>query len=146
MVNITKDFTVTPDGNMTYHCDKPANVSMIFNPGDSLVRAESVNREWDGGGLPPVGTEAYCLYTNEVHKIVAHDITVYPNIAITSDESGYWGANEHHWYPIKSDKKKAIEDMVKDIRFALDTYQNDKQMAEYMYNLGYRIQESDESD
>lgn len=47
MENISHKFTVTPDGNMTYHGDKPVNVSMIFNPGDSLVRADNRKSEKD---------------------------------------------------------------------------------------------------
>ncbi len=42
MEDISDKFTVTPDGNMTYHGDKPISANMIFNPGDSLVRAHTV--------------------------------------------------------------------------------------------------------
>jgi len=39
--DMKQQFTVTPDGNMTYHGDKPIHVGVgvIFNTGDTLVRA-----------------------------------------------------------------------------------------------------------
>ena len=39
--DMKQQFTVTPDGNMTCHGDKPIHVGVgvIFNPGDTLVRA-----------------------------------------------------------------------------------------------------------
>ena len=75
--DMKQQFTVTPDGNMTYQGDKPIHVGVgvIFNPGDTLVRVDVEEKselcgankslvnldkspdwiEWEGGVRPVDG-------------------------------------------------------------------------------------------
>ena len=67
----------------------------------------------EAGELPPVGSEAVCCYTNETHKIIAHDLFHEDgHYALVCDDTGYWGAEACRWSPIdtRTDKEKAIED------------------------------------
>lgn len=90
--------------------------------------------EWNGEGLPPVGVTAYCTLTEENHLIVAHDIISSEKMALTCDNDGYWGADEHHWKPIQTEEEKAIDEMVVIAKGKCWT----KDVCNALYKAGYR--------
>lgn len=74
--------------------------------------AKEVERLGEDGELPPIGEFAYCLTSQTDERILAHDTISNPNMAIVCDNSGYWGAEAHHWAPIKTQEQKEREDLI----------------------------------
>jgi len=100
------------DNDADKHRQKAMNAYLgKFNEREMKTTVKHVGSVRDWEGLPPIGTKAICKYRPDDGPllIVAHDLTSYPTMALTSDESGYWGADEHHWDPVPMREPKCGE-------------------------------------
>lgn len=105
---------------------------------------EEHSPEWDGKGLPPVGTECECIIDTGEYlpcKVVDHGkdyvvVHFHPNIHNYKVDWTRTGCRS-----IKSEKDKEIEEMCRHVKsFAVMSQRKwtDKQVCEYLYNHGYR--------
>lgn len=92
---LAKGVHIDSDGDLAVGSEKVGVATPVF----TQAMADAVE-------LPPVGCSAICTYTEDEHKIVAHDLTDYPTMALTVDNSGYWGADASHWKPIQTEEDK----------------------------------------
>jgi len=83
----------------------------ITNPeGLKIIESRPVIKQpWNGEGLPPVGVEAYCRLTRKNHLIVSQDLISSEEMALTVDNSGYWGSGEEYWEPAKTEDAMEID-------------------------------------
>jgi len=73
----------------------------------------SAVNEWDGEGLPPVGTVCNIKIEGGTQGvIVAHVMAKHKQGAIIQCENEWWYGGEKSFTPIKSEREKAIDAMV----------------------------------
>jgi hypothetical protein len=86
---------------------------------------------WNGEGLPPVGTT--CIYNFETrpYEIIAHRDGF--AIGWRNDAVTIASKIPQSFRPIKSDREKAIEEMLK-----LNSYDGDRVFMGALYDAGYR--------
>lgn len=62
-----------------------------------IAKLFEVKHNYPDDSLPPVGWWARCAYTGHFHRIYAHDLLSNEKMALTCDNTGYWGAYDYHW-------------------------------------------------
>lgn len=102
-----------------------------------------MSNNWDGKGLPPAGTTVEYTAIDYDHAKPAIEngkwyrgtiIAYYEGWVWTSD-NGIRSVSNTAFRPIKSDRDKAVEDIIKYLRI---TNQSDYEIAEKIYDAGYR--------
>lgn len=101
--------------------------------------------EWDGKGLPPVGAVVECLCPESKVWVKCDIIGPYGDYVVGAPSGGgFYGFDANELRPIRSDRDKAIDELVAVI---IDHYGNPKggegyiKLASSIYDAGYRKQQ-----
>lgn len=100
---------------------------------DPLIKRPQ--KEWDGTGLPPVGTR--CLYGREEGTVVAHvlDRSIVEVIFQYDSKAKGWISDTAGFKPLPTQEQKERESAVKEM---VGTFKLSRDNAERLYDAGYR--------
>jgi len=97
---------------------------------------------WRGpqDGLPPVGTEVEAQhFTDWVRGVVVAHVTADEKRAIIQCENAWFARGLWSIRPIKTERDRAIEEMIAVCKPNVDLFAEEKQrLAEQLYDAGYR--------
>lgn len=99
-------------------------------------------KDWDGMGLPPVGTR--CLYGQEEGTVVAHvlDRSIVEVIFQYDRNAKGWISDTAGFKPLPTQEQKERESAVKEM---IDTFKLSRDNAERLYDAGYRKAQLDKN-
>jgi hypothetical protein len=101
--------------------------------------------EWDGLGLPPVGTICENVFPGEIWReviIIAHDEDMAVFRLNNSERLNYFADTNQHFRPIRTPEQIAAERELAELRSIIESAQaNGGDIAESILAYGYRKQE-----
>lgn len=121
--------------------DNSSSPSFVNDDGDywfvELKRLERIEPEWNGEGLPPVGTECECSYDGDPY-LRTEVVAVTEKMIVIANKNNLGEDAFYHYQvkfrPIRSEREKAIDEMMKVVDHGLPS----KELVARLYDAGYR--------